>query len=148
MFTKNYKLKKIFKQFLSFFVVSGIGWCLDFTTYIICTSIFNMQVSISNMISAIPAITWVFIISNKTIFKSQNSKLNIKYKYIIYFLYELILVTLISYFGEGLHFILRTFYFINNTFLINYLKIIVKIIITPITMILNFIVMKNLIEKL
>ncbi len=145
---KSNKIQAIVKQFLSFFVVSGIGWCLDFATYVICTSFFNLQVSISNMISAIPAITWVFIISNKKIFKNQASHLDIKYKYIIYFSYQLILVTLVSSFGEMLYSELKVINFINNSFLINYLKIIVKILITPITMILNFIVMKNLIEKI
>lgn len=148
MSTKYNKFHFILKQFLSFFIVSGIGWCLDFTTYIICTSIFSMPVSTANMISAVPAITWVFIISNKKIFKNEQSKLDIKYKYIIYFLYQLVLVTIVSYFGEWLYAILESIEFINNSFIINYLKIIVKIIITPITMILNFIVMKNLIEKI
>ena len=38
--------------------------------------------------------------------------------------------------------------FVTIPVLVNNLKIVIKILITPITMTLNFIVMKNLIEKL
>ena len=128
------KFKNIFKQAFHFFLVSGVGWCLDFSLYLILTKIFGFKVSYANMISSIPAVTYVFIMSNKKIFSNKKSKINLKYKYIIYFIYQIILV--------------------NNTKLVDIIfiqqniKILVKILITPITMFSNFIVMKNLIEKI
>ncbi|MBE6140465.1 MAG: hypothetical protein E7172_02890 [Firmicutes bacterium] len=140
------KTNNLLKQAISFIFVSGIGWILDFSTFIILTNIFDFKILFANMLSAIPALSYVFIRSNKSIFKNQNSKLDLKYKYIIYFIYQIILVTSISFLGESLF-----KYFVNKidiAFILNNLKIIIKIFITPITMFLNFVIMKNLIEKL
>ena len=126
--------------------MSGIGWILDFSTYCIITNITPINVMFANMISAIPATTYVFIMSNKKIFKDNNHKISLKTKYLIYFGYQIILVSLVSILGELLYNL-----FINKVtikLVLKYLKILVKILITPITMTLNFIVMKCLIEKL
>ena len=101
---------------------------------------------ISNMISAIPALTYVFAMSSKRIFKNENSKVSLKFKYIIYFVYQIILVTTVSFIAGFLYDYVIGIITIN--ILIKYMKLIVKIIITPITMLLNFIIMKNLIEKI
>ena len=140
------KIKKLIKQGLSFILVSGIGWIFDFTTYLILTNIFDLNVMISNMISAIPALTYVFAMSSKRIFKNENSKVSLKFKYIIYFVYQIILVTTVSFIAGFLYDYVIGIITIN--ILIKYMKLIVKIIITPITMLLNFIIMKNLIEKI
>ena len=140
------KIKKLIKQGLSFILVSGIGWIFDFTTYLILTNIFDLKVMISNMISAIPALTYVFAMSSKRIFKNENSKVSLKFKYIIYFVYQIILVTTVSFIAGFLYDYVIGIITIN--ILIKYMKLIVKIIITPITMLLNFIIMKNLIEKI
>ena len=68
------KLIHLMKQFFSFLLVSGVGWVMDFTIFLILTNVFGLWVMISNMISAIPAITYVFLMSNKKIFKNENSK--------------------------------------------------------------------------
>lgn len=138
--------KNLFKQILSFLLVSGIGWILDFSTYFILTKLCGLNVMLSNMISAVPALTYVFIVSSKNIFKNDKSKIPLKYKYVIYFIYQIILVTTVSFIGEKLFDWFKTITLIS--IIKNNLKIFVKIIITPITMTLNFITMKNLIEKL
>ena len=140
------KLKNLIKQGLSFILVSGIGWIFDFTTYLILTNIFNLNVMISNMISAIPALTYVFAMSSKRIFKNDNSKISVKFKYIMYFAYQIILVTTVSFVAGLLYDYLIDIVTIDM--LIKHMKLVIKIIITPITMLLNFIIMKNLIEKL
>lgn len=140
------KLVKLVKQGISFILVSGIGWIFDFSTYLILTGVFNLNVMISNMISAIPALSYVFSMSTKKIFEKSNSKLSLKTKYFIYFIYQIILVTTVSFIANIIY-----KYFINIITLpliIKYLKIFIKLVITPITMILNFIIMKNLTEKL
>ncbi len=140
------KIIRIFKQFLSFLLVSGVGWIIDFSIYIILTNFGNLNVGIANVLSSIPAITYVFIMSNKKIFKNINSKLSLNIKYIIYFGYQFVLLFCISLLGEFLYG--KLINVITIPFLINNLKIVIKILITPITMTMNFIVMKNLIEKL
>lgn len=140
------KLVKLVKQGLSFILVSGIGWVFDFSTYLILTSVFKLNVMISNMISAIPALSYVFSMSTKKIFEKSNSKLSLRTKYFIYFIYQIILVTTVSFIANIIY-----KYFVNIITLpliVKYLKIFIKLAITPITMILNFIIMKNLTEKL
>ena len=91
---------RIIKQGFSFLIVSGIGWLIDFCTYLVLTKYFNISVMYANMISAIPAVSYVFLISSKKIFKNEKSKLTLNYKYLIYFGYQIILVSLVSILGE------------------------------------------------
>jgi hypothetical protein len=106
----------------------------------------DLKVIVINIISSIPAITYVFLLSNKKIFKNEHSRLSLKTKYLLYFAYQLVLLLCISAFGELLYGIFIDV--ITVPFLLEHLKIVIKILITPITMTVNFIVMKNLIEKL
>lgn len=103
----------------------------------------SLQILYSNILSSIPAITFVFIVSTKRIFKENKDGFSIKQKYLIYFVYQMVLILLVSLLGQFLYTII-----INNGINFSFLKIIIKIIITPVTMILNFFVIKYLAEKL
>lgn len=140
------KLKKILKQFINFLFLSGIGWLIDFTLYLLFLNIFNLKIIYSNILSSIPAVTFVFFISTQKIFSKNNSRISLKEKYLIYFLYQLILILLISLLAQYLY--LLSLKNISMNVELKLLKIIIKILITPITMLINFIVMKFLIEKL
>lgn len=140
------RFKIIINQFLSFMLVSGIGWMIDFSIYSLLTYFLGIKVLFANILSSIPAITYVFLMSNKKIFKNNNTKFSLKIKYIIYFIYQFFLILVVSILGEYLYSKLINYNLITNIY--NNLKIIIKITITPITMILNFIAMKNLVEKL
>lgn len=137
------KLKLLLTQFIKFLFVSGTGWIIDFGLYSLLTGIFRFQILYSNILSSMPAITFVFIFSTKKIFKENKDGFSIKQKYIIYFIYQIVLVLLVSLLGQFLYVII-----IKNKINFSLLKIIIKVIITPITMILNFFVMKYLTEKL
>lgn len=142
-------MKKLIIQALKFFCVSGVGWIIDFSIYSLLTYIFDFNVLLANMISSIPAVTYVFFISTKRIFSKKESKISIKAKYAIYLIYQLVLVIAVSSLGQLLYSSLIdivTNWEIN--FITNNFKIIIKICITPITMILNFIIMKILAEKI
>lgn len=140
------ELKSIFHQFCSFLLVSGVGWLIDFSIFTLLSYLTSLPVMVINIVSSTPAITYVFLMSGNKIFKNTESKLSMKLKYLIYFGYQLLLLLLISAFAELL------FAWFSNIFtadfILNNLKLIIKILITPITMTLNFIVMKNLIERL
>lgn len=144
--TKKEKIKKILKQFISFLMISGVGWLIDFTIYFLLTHFADLKVIFANILSSIPAITYVFLMSNKNIFKNKESKIGLKTKYLIYFGYQLILLLCISSLGEFLY--SKLVNIVAGSILLNYLKMFIKVLITPITMTMNFIVMKNLIEKL
>ena len=137
------KLKLLLIQFLKFLFVSGTGWIIDFGLYLMLTGIFGLQILYSNILSSIPAITFVFIISTKKIFVENKDGFSIKKKYLIYFVYQMILILLVSVLGQFLYTIA-----IKNRINFSLLKIIIKIMITPVTMVLNFFVIKYLAERL
>ena len=140
------KCKRILVQFLQFLAVSGVGWIIDFSVYSLLAYLTEIKVILANIISSIPAITYVFFISNKKIFEKSNSKLSLKVKYLIYFSYQIVLLLCVSSLGELIHAALSEV--VVHDFLVKNLKLVVKILITPITMTINFIVMKKLIEKM
>lgn len=137
-------MKELLIKGLKFIGFSGIGWLIDTTIYMILTSIFKLNIDISNIFSSLVGVTFVFIMSTRKIFVSK-SKINIKTKYLIYVIYQVILIVTVS----KLMLLLKSVITPLNIELINkYINIIVKIIITPFTMVINFIVMKLLIEKI
>ena len=137
-------MKGILIKGLKFIGFSGIGWLIDTTIYMILTSIFKLNIDISNIFSSLVGVTFVFIMSTRKIFVS-NSKINIKIKYLIYVIYQVILILTAS----KIMLLLKNIITPLNIDIINkYINITVKIIITPFTMVINFIVMKLLIEKI
>ena len=136
-------MKKLIIQFFKFLLISGTGWLIDTTIYTILTVILKYNVIFSNILSSIPAITFVFFVSTRKIFLTHIGKFGLKQKYLIYILYQIILIVTVSIIGQMLYNISEPL--LNNKGL---LKIIIKLTITPITMITNFFVMKFLAEKL
>lgn len=141
------KIKMLIIQFFKFIMISGVGWLIDFSIYLLLTSKINCPVGYSNFISGIPALTFVFIFSTRKIFKNKYGKVSIYKKYCIYFGYQIILMLLISSSAQILYSILLTSNICKVMFIERNLKIIIKILITPITMTINFFVMKLLAEK-
>lgn len=139
-------MKKLIIQALKFFAVSGVGWLIDFGVYSLLTYCFDFNIFVANIISSIPAVTYVFIVSVRKIFQKKQSKIKLRWKYLIYIVYQIVLVLSISFLGQELYNLILPI--VNIKFVINNLKMIIKICITPITMILNFLVMKLLVEKL
>lgn len=137
-------MKKIIWQIVHFVGLSGIGWILDFSTYTIL-GLVSDNLIVNNFISSLLGVTFVFIFATRKIFQN-NSKISLKIKYFIYIFYQLVLILLVSKLLDGIN---STIIFVSTYKLIKkYSKIISKICITPITMILNYMVMKGIIEKL
>lgn len=140
-------IKNLVNQIVKFLLVSGTGWLMDFSIYLLLTGKLNFTVGYSNFISGIPALTFVFFISTKKIFKQNIKGISLKKKYSIYFLYQIILIAMVSWIGQFLYSSISISE-LYEIFIINkYLKIFIKVIITPVTMSLNFCVMKILSEK-
>lgn len=139
------KFKKILEQIIRFVGVSGIGWILDFLVYTVLGSV-SENVVLNNIISSWIGVTFVFNVATRKIFKN-NSKISLKWKYLIYIVYQMVLILLISrLLGHVNQFIILH---MGVAQLISRISIIIsKIVVTPITMVLNFIVLKNVIEKL
>jgi putative flippase GtrA len=137
-------LKRLLGQAVRFVGLSGIGWILDFSTYIVLSRICENLV-LDNFISSWVGVTFVFIFATRKIFEN-NSRIDLKWKYLIYIVYQVLLIFLVSkLLGLIDSFIVSN---ISLAVVTRFSAIIAKILVTPITMILNFFVMKGLIEKL
>ena len=137
-------MKRLLGQAVRFIGPSGIGWILDFSTYIVLSRICENLV-LDNFISSWVGVTFVFIFATRKIFEN-NSRIDLKWKYLIYIVYQVLLIFLVSkLLGLIDSFIVSN---ISLAVVTRFSAIIAKILVTPITMILNFFVMKGLIEKL
>lgn len=137
-------MKKLLKQALGFIGLSGIGWILDFMTYTLLGFVSD-KLFINNIISSLVGVTFVFIFATRKVFQN-NSKIPLKWKYFIYVVYQLVLIFLISKLLSIIAlFIVEN---INIAVIVSFSAIIAKILVTPVTMILNFFVMKGIIEKI
>lgn len=137
-------MKNLVIQGLKFIGFSGVGWLIDTIIYIILTSVLRLNIDIANIISSLVGVSFVFVMSTRKVFE-VGSKVNIKLKYIIYIVYQLILIFTVSRVMIILKDYLISF---DIKLIIRYISIIVKVLITPFTMVINFIVMKYLIEKI
>lgn len=132
-------MKKLLIQALHFFGLSGIGWILDFCTFILLGFISNNLI-LNNTISSWVGVTFVFCTATRHVFKN-NDRISLKWKYVIYLLYQIVLIYGIS---ELLNFIKDLLIVYCGSFT----SVAAKIIVTPVTMSLNFLIMKCIIEKL
>ena len=145
-------MKRLLLQALHFFGLSGIGWILDFSMFVFLSR-FSSNLVLNNTISSWVGVTFVFYTATRHVF--QNDGGNLYLKYVVYLMYQILLIYTISKLLVLINALLNSIfveYFINSSFLLPssflaFLPVVAKIIVTPITMILNFIVMKGIVEK-
>lgn len=135
---------KMFNQMLKFFGVSVLGWIIDFSIYNLLIFLFDINIVLINIISSLIGVTFIFIFSTRKIF-INNGKIDIGFKYIIYIFYQVVLILFVSRLLPILKDFLLSF---DNSVITNYSNAIAKVMVTPITASVNFIVMKSVIEKL
>lgn len=133
----------LISKFFRFIGVSGIGWVIDFVIYTLLTEAAHLPVALSNYISTVPAITLVFFVSTRKLFLCRPDGLSLRTKYLLYVAYQLLLVTAVSFLAQWLAGVLP----LLLPFLAPIAKLAAKILITPITMVCNFFVLKYLAEK-
>lgn len=136
-------MKKIIIQAFKFFGLSGLGWIIDMCIFSLLTY-FSVYTILANIISSFVAVTFVYLTSTKNIFVNMNNKFNIKKKYVVYVLYQVIIVLISS---TIINLIAKDLTGSNIELFVNYSKILAKIIVTPFTMVTNFMFMKFLVEK-
>lgn len=137
------KIPKLLKQAFAFIGISGIGWCIDFVIYLLLNQFIEAQYA--NMISAAAGVSFVFWVSTRKTFKNNIKRLSLKWKYLIYLVYQ---VGAILGASALIAFVQKTVIpAVGWELLLRYSYIAAKIIVTPFTLCLNFIVMKILVEK-
>lgn len=100
---------------------------------------------LKNYISFWVGVTFVFIFATRKIFKN-DIKMSIGWKFVIYLLYQAIMIFLTSKLLGAVNGILLSVFMV--AIIVKFSAIFAKIIVTPISMVVNFIVMKCVIEKI
>ena len=138
---------KISVKFFLFALVSGIGVTLDFICVWAGISIFALSPFISNCIGGAAGITFVFFTSSRKVFVNNGRLILVKFT--AYLLYSAVLILCVSYIIQKFAFngsIIKINDFLNLSF--THPALIVKFIITPFTLLVNFAVARWLIEKI
>lgn len=131
-------------QAIKFFGLSGIGWLLDFSVYTALAFV-STNLVLNNYISSWVGVTFVFIFATRKIFKN-NSKISLVWKYVIYILYQAIMIFLMSKLLGAINGVIVSYF--TMAIILRFSALLSKIIVTPISMVINFVVMKFVIEKL
>ncbi|MCR5576128.1 MAG: GtrA family protein [Oscillospiraceae bacterium] len=137
-------LRRLLRQALRFLGLSGIGWLLDFTVYTLLSLRFH-DLTWVNVISSLVGASFVFVFSTRFVFRDSH-RIALWLKYAIYIGYQLVLIWLISKLLALVHLTI-----VSHTdwpLLISLAPVLSKMLVTPITMTVNFFAMKTVIEKL
>ncbi len=137
-------MKSFFIQAMKFFGISGIGWILDFGTYTFFSFISD-NLFLNNVISSWVGVTFTFVFSTRAVFRN-NSYIPVFAKYIVYLVYQILLIFMVSMLLKFLNF--QILHLFDAEIIVKSSFLIAKILVTPVTMILNFLVMKLLMEKI
>lgn len=138
------QLKNFTKQVLRFIGLSGMGWVLDFFTYM-GLGIISDNLVINNIISSWVGVTFVFTLATRKVFSNKGS-IPLGWKYAAYLLYQCGLIYFISRLLNVLNSSITGY--LQTEFFLKLSPVFAKILVTPVTMILNFFIMKGIIEKL
>ena len=141
-------MKKLLNKFLKFVLVSGVGWVLDFGIFTLLTGLLGWPVVGSNYLSSLVAVTFVFSVSTRKILSNRAEGHSPRLKYLVDVAYQLALVTAVSFLAQWLHEALGRWQVIAALpILAENTKLLAKILITPITMICNFFVLRQISER-
>ena len=137
-------LRRLLRQALRFLGLSGIGWLMDFTVYTLLSLRFQ-DLAWVNVFSSLVGASFVFIFSTRFVFRDSH-RIPLWLKYAIYIVYQLVLIWLISKLLAWVHLTIVTH--TSWPLLISLAPVLSKMLVTPITMTVNFFAMKTVIEKL
>lgn len=137
-------MNELWRQAVKFIGYSGIGWLLDFAAYTIL-GVWSGNLVLNNIISSWLGVTFVFIFATRKVFQN-NSKIALRWKYILYILYQAILIFWVSKLLGAINRAIVSY--VDWVIICSIAPIIAKVLVTPITMVLNFFVMKSVIERI
>ena len=134
----------LLRQAVRFVGLSGVGWLLDMCVYTVLSLMMKDLVTV-NIISSLVGASFVFAFSTRFVFRDSH-RIPLGWKYAIYIVYQLLLIWLISHLlarvNEGILLLFESGWIRRSAALLS------KIIVTPVTMTVNFFAMKGVIEKL
>lgn len=136
-------LRALLGQALRFLGLSGIGWLLDMCVYTLL-SLRMSNLALVNVLSSLVGASFVFLFSTRFVFRDSH-RIPLGWKYAIYIVYQLLLIFLISRLLAWLHVQLAALPWEPVR---RFSPLLAKILVTPVTMAVNFFAMKTVIEKL
>lgn len=126
---------------IKFVFVSGIGFIIDFTLYSILIRIIDMDIFLLSFLTALAGVTFVFFTSTKKVFETNTTRIPLKYKYLIYVIYQTILLLICS----KIIVILNGVFSSSSIYLVSkYSKELAKLCIPVFTLTINYFVMKKI----
>ena len=137
-------LRRLLRQALRFLGLSGVGWLMDFTVYTLLSLRFQ-DLAWVNVFSSLVGASFVFIFSTRFVFRDSH-RIPLWLKYAIYIVYQLALIFLISRLLAWTAGMLAAH--APWPWLVPLAPVLAKILVTPLTMTVNFFVMKGVIESL
>lgn len=138
---------RLLKKLLRFAAVSGVGWLVDLAVYAVLTKVFLFSVLAANYLSSAVSVTFVFFVSTRHVLENRNKRIPTARKYLYYLTYQLILVTLVSLLATLIDRYLAAQPWVQSLPpLAENTKLAAKLLITPVTMVCNFFVLKLLTE--
>lgn len=137
-------MKGLVRQAVRFIGLSGIGWLMDLCVYTVL-GIWSEDLFLDNMVSSWVGVTFVFLSSTRYVFKDRG-RIPLRWKYMIYLSYQCVLILLMSKLLAVVDTAITGA--VPIAVILQFSSILSKIIITPITMVLNFIVMKGIMERI
>lgn len=139
---------KLLKKLFQFMIVSGVGWLLDFGIFTLLTKASGLSIVVANYLSSLAAVTFVFFVSTWKILSNRTDGHSRQAKYGVYVAYQLALITGVSFLAQWLHALMRDWPLISSLpLLAGNTKLLAKILITPITMLCNFFVLRQISER-
>lgn len=136
-------------KFYKFFITSGIGWLLDFSIVWLLVSLAGISPFFANAAGSTIGILFVFFTSLYKIF--ENNGKFIILKLLLYIVYSIFLILsmslLVQFLSDNVVFNTMSGYFITWLLPVP-VALIAKVILTPVSLILNFFVVKSIVEKI
>jgi putative flippase GtrA len=130
-----------FKNIMTFVVLSGIGWLIDFAVFGTLVSVVNLAPFFANYISSVCGAAFAFfafsVISTKGLYRPRGRELG------IYIAYQVISITL---FSLAIEFLSRLFGEYNFVVLgLVVAPLLAKVVVTPFSLLTNYVVSRLLI---
>lgn len=126
---------------IKFVFVSGLGFFIDFVLYSILIRLINLDIFVISLFTSLVGVTFVFFTSTKKVFENNTANIPLKYKYLIYVIYQIILILVCSKIIVYLNDIFETS---SVTLISKYSKELAKLCIPPVTLTINYFVMKKI----
>jgi putative flippase GtrA len=137
---KEISLFKKFEQFLGFVILSGLGWLCDFGTYTCLVALSDISPFVLNFISSYVGVTFVWYTSLKRVFRATGP---VNGPFLIaYWAFQL--VSILAY--SKLLIIVVSLLKAESVSMepVGQPAVLAKIIVTPATLLTNFLFMKTL----